>query len=211
MAIKGYWRLNGNSAASVGSNGTDTNMSYSSKVGINGVGRFNGTSSFISLGTQNPLPNGRGVVSVWFTNMDVTAENYVIAKGADNDLYAGNWGIDIIPIPATNSLHIYLLYGFARWVSIFNIPNYDYTKLNNVTIILKENQQKIFFNSVLVGEGALSTAAPTASAPMVLGKQSRSAPYTYFTKGDLDEVKLDTTEWGYAQVKNEYSRIKGFF
>jgi len=58
MAIKGYWRLNGNSndASGNGNNGTDTNITYSQANGVlnGGAGFASDFNSRISFPSYNP-------------------------------------------------------------------------------------------------------------------------------------------------------------
>lgn len=216
MAIKGYWKLDGNANdfSGNGNNGTPVNITFSQANGRLGQGAgFNGTSSYISLGTINMLPAGTGTISVWTKGpLNSGVNNYIIAKGDDNGNGNGTnaWGLDIIPNSSAGKNLIAFLYGTGAWITIELA--FDLSIWNHIVVVLRSNAtQSIYLNGQLIKSGTSAVKAPYASAGMYIGQTARSAPYSYFYQGASDEIKVDTMEWNVARIKNDYSRIKGFF
>ena len=215
MPIKGYWRFNGNSndASGNGNNGTDTAIIYSQANGRLGQGAgFNGTSSFISLGSINMLPAGTGTISVWTKGPYKSGDNYIIAKGDDNGNGNGPnaWGLDIIPNYSAGKNLIAFLFGVGFWM--LAEVTFNTSAWHHIVVVLRSNAtQSMYLDGKLVASTNSAVKVPYASAGMNIGKTARSAPYSYFYQGASDEIKVDTMEWNVARLKNDYSRIKGFF
>lgn len=86
--IDGYWKFEGNSNDSVGSNnGSDTTITYSTGNGKIGQGAgFNGSSSLIKKTSPTGLPSGSSDISVcgWARLANTTNDQEVVAFGTDS-------------------------------------------------------------------------------------------------------------------------------
>lgn len=224
MAIKGYWKLNGNSNdySGNGNNGTDTNITYSQGNGKLGqAAAFNGTTSEINCGTSSTLQiSGAGTVSCWFnlTAFSTSSTWYYISQlickglqvtgsqlcfdlsiraGASKSLYFGTYSSALGDKAA--------VYSFTSEISTGNWYHVCGT-YDGVTI-------KLYLNSKLVASTLFSGVFQTSSAPTCIGRFYNSAGLNdkRLFNGKIDEVIIDNTAWSPAQIKNEYARVLGFF
>jgi hypothetical protein len=75
-----YTRFEGNSTATVGGNGTDANMSYTTgKFGQCGV--FNGSNAYISISRTPVADNQSGTISAWINITDTAALGRIVSSG----------------------------------------------------------------------------------------------------------------------------------
>jgi len=211
MAIKAYYRFNGNSndASGGGNNGTDTEISYllaNGKLG-NGAG-FNGTSSYIIL--PNSAKGGNSLtVSAWIRQ----------ASAAGVTIYSESASaFAVIGITATGQLDVYIktsTTSFTEFLSIAGVlppakwhhviyaydstSGYLYGYVDSIRVI---NQYRGGNQSYLntLGDNAIG----------IYSYNNHAGRSGYFN-GGIDEFKIDNTIWTEARIKNEYARVKGFF
>ena len=215
MSIVGYWRLNGNSndASGNGYNGTDTDITYSQANGkINQGGGFNGISSFIKITVSASLElTTSGTISIWFS--------------PTNTIGSGSGG----PHLMRNDNNSGIIYGNSFYVSntsgmlyFFNDHDAVYCRSNatswvggiwyNAIVTSDGTTLKMYVNSVLqtITGNITGLNFMCQGGILVLGVTNVAIPGDYWN-GLEDEIKIDNTIWSPANVKNEYSRIKGFF
>lgn len=216
MAIKGYWRLNGNSndASGNGFNGTDANITYSQSYGcINQGASFNGINSKITTSVSGVSENADKTWMAWVRiNVDLS--------GVDKYSVVTAWNIN-----KTNNTFDYFRVGgvnsFYCDRGRVNTAN-DVLQYANVTAshgwyylvgtISNSGATMCFYvDGVLIGTKTVNTGDGSGSAGLNFMMGVNSPVGTSFSNVSLDEVKLYNTTWSPAQVKNEYSRIKGFF
>ena len=189
-----------------------SNISTASTTGqIGKGGSFNGTSGYVSIGNNNLLPGGVGTVSIWAKLSSTTSvNNYLIAYG--NDAGPQSWGIDAIPGGST-STSIKFLYGSTQWVVGTGSGNpmawhkYD-------VVASGSNTQSVYYDGNLIASGTYGVITPSAGLGMNIGKTDQSAPYQYFTYGNLDEPRVSniarSSSWILTEYNNE-SNPSGFY
>lgn len=206
MAIKGYWKLNGNSNdySGNGYNGTDTAITYSQANGRLGQGAgFNGSSSKITTTYSSSIAS----ISFWVR---------LQPSG-----WTGDWNIIVEQIKLNTSYGFTIRREASNYRSVISVgnksgsdsfSNYVIPTLafNNTwyhVVISQNTDIRVFVNSKL--EIIINDDWGTAGN-LLLG--CSSIPYgSRYLLGSLDEVIIDNTPWSAAKVKNEYARVKGFF
>jgi hypothetical protein len=214
MAIKGYWRLNGNSndASGNGNNGTDTNITYSQANGrLNQGAGLNGSSSVIRCSTIN-------YSSLYSSNFSVSF-NLRLNSYPSNNNGVVSWGNGgVTPF-----------YYWSLWITstgMLVFGNYNGANSSVDSQILSLNKwYHIALSvstsgniSIYVDSKLYSASIPTTPVKSrtdsynrtIVGKESNEN-VTRYINGSIDEITYINFIISLAQVKNEYSRIKGFF
>lgn len=215
MAIAGYWRLNGNSndASGNGYNGTDANVTYSTSKGIlNGSASFNGSSSTILIASNLGISNSPVTLSCWVR---------IIVEIPVNNTYYYFIGTRDSTSKVSNRIRYYYL-NSARIVHFIRtrlgvVDDYlpitltlSQVKFQHLMYTWDGTSIKGYIDGKYVGisnKSGLGTGTFTDSTSLGVHEDGING----FLNGELDECKLDNTVWTGAMVKNEYSRVKGFF
>jgi hypothetical protein len=223
MAIRAYYRFNGNSndASGNGNNGTDTNITYSQANGrLNQGAGFNGTSSRIVLGNVLNIGLNSLTLSTWFklTSSNGNEGRALVGKGILTGSSNGGYGLYIWD----NMVMAQLRYDAASLNSyIYDPTSKNDGKWHNAVLTLERNNEtgfKLYVDTKLV---ASTTSIPFNSLTFqttsyfAFGARSESTypnNYMFFLLGSIDETKMMIGEvWSPAQIKNESARVKGFF
>lgn len=211
MAIKGYWRLNGNSndASGNGNNGIDTNITYSQANGrLNQGGGFNGSSSKIVCGVSE-LPtyqqaitinawvkcasfSGKPIIARWYSHQSAPKYDWMLDQGTFRVMYGANEiYADFVALP-TNT-----------WLMLTG--TWNGTNVNSACIIYVNGKQVATGSNYNFGTMAHNTTK------VVLGANQFDTTYQNYFNGSIDEVIVDNTVWSPAKIKNYYASFKGFF
>ena len=208
--IKGYWRLNGNSndASGNGNNGTDTNITYSQANGVIGQGAgLNGTTSHIQLPTTSfPTGNLPVTLSGWFsvTKQPVAGEELCIigygtgATGRQHYIGYANVGTGAPVII------------FSGWGGTYDVGIFFTATLNkkyHVVGVYDGYKPQLYLNGDFKAIQTQQTTFNVPASNAYIGRTPNGKHYP----GGVDEIKMDNSVWSPAMVKNEYSRVKGFF
>lgn len=220
MAIKGYWRLNGNSndASGNGNNGTDTGIVYSQANGKIGQGAgFDATGDKILIANESNFDFERTqafTISCW-SKMTHSASEYhfFVCKQVAGGNYNG-WALwennstllfELVSTPALlNTITSGLHSEFSTTNKVHIVATYDGSGRNT--------GMKLFQNGVLIS--TINRSYNTLGSNSILNNTqvelgNRNGAFNF--NGSLDEVIVDATEWSPAKVKNEYARAIGFF
>lgn len=124
----------------------------------------------------------------------------------------------IIQFDGTNpyATSIYICHGKdSNGVNTINFTPFNYS-LNKWYHLVKTYTSDGYYSFYIDGKqissayyATLNTANPS-TPKLSLGASTSTSQWKYFN-GAQDEVKFDNNGWSQAMVKNEYSRIKGFF
>lgn len=214
MAIKGYWRLDGNSndASGNGNNGTATNITYSQANGrLNQGAGCNGTSSRI-VNTSLPYFQTK-TISAWIrTGIGHAYQEILCQKTVIIDA-----NYRAVEFRLTNS-------GKLQYTESNNNPVYNNiitsavnVPLNvwvNVIVTVTGSTCKLYVNGKLTDSATFGNRlAVFTPYQNIIGafQWTNGGAYETFFNGSIDEVLIDNTAWTPAQIKNEHSRLKGFF
>lgn len=213
MAIIGLWRFNGNSNDAVGANnGTSSNVTYS-------VGKLNGGVTYTTSNTSNTIiPQSSLGTSIrthnfWLKSTFSALDNpvfidYQVASFA-NDRFS-------IRILGSDSGALGKIRVFLRGASGQNVYRDSLIAINdgiwrNICVIVNITSVtiNIYINGVL-NQGAQTGTVLSAidTTNLMINKNNDATNGTGMT---FDELIIDNAAWSASQIKNEYSRVKGFF
>lgn len=219
MAIKGYWKFNGNSNdySGNGNNGTDTGITYGQSYGIIGQGaNFNGTTGKIVM------PSGL----IQFNSLTIGLR----LRHSGNFRSTNGPGECIFTTTTTSARSGITIFGQAHYITAYNVTStgtwqrlmadqapgtlltdgkfhdlfFSFDNVNKVT--------KFWLDSVLINTTSFSSysIAHTSSSLITIG-DSYDSFWNGNYIGQMDEVILYDQILTPAPIKNELSRIKGFF
>jgi len=203
--IVSYWRMEGNSNDSKGSNnGTDTGITYNAVKGkFNQGAGFNGTSSFISVGTAVPnFTNGFSFVA------------HCMPLGAHGGGYGGLWHDQR---DATRSR--LLINDNGSVLAQFNINGVDGSFASSAGVVISNSynsviytyngsQEKIYVNSILVASQNTTGNMGTSAGARIIGRGSSA---TYYFNGNVDDVAIFSRALTQAEVILIHNPGGGFF
>jgi hypothetical protein len=215
MAIVGYWRLNGNSndASGNGYNGTDANITYSQAKGVlNGGAGFAGN-SYIRVGTSMSLPS-QMTVSFFANRTSGAYGTYGGDKSNGTGTPWGQWSVgygcyavvDNLEFLWANTDGTLAVWSCAITISNNKIYHIIFTRDSSRNVKLMVNG-KVYTGSFTVGSTAIVPVSDPKGTALGVSGYDTVLPLTGFE----DEFKVQNTELSYAQMKNEYLRVKGFF
>lgn len=218
MAIKGYWKLNGNSndASGFGNNGTDTAITYSQANGrLNQGAGFNGISSKIVFSNQ-VIPLGEKSICFWFKSTNTSLYKVIVDNSNSNSTIVNGTYIDVrastgypifISTKATSGIYRFFItipqnITDGKWH--FVVFTWDGTT--------NANGVMGYVDAILKVQGTAS-AIETSNANNNLNVgYAIDAGFTNGRMiGSLDKLKIKNTAISPAMIKNELSRVKGFF
>lgn len=219
MTVVAYYRMNGNSNDSSGNglNGTDSNMSYPSRI-LNIAADFNGTSS--QSYNQNALFDFNGtapftyhiIIIIHTYGSVVIGENrmaMMIQEGTTSSTYDKGF---ILRSPASAYPKGISFYAWAGAMKHATIPIADapINTLLYLTGTYDGTNLKIYKNGVFYAQTACSSTYNFTNPRFVFSHQDASLGGPFFD-GLLDEVIIDNTAWTAPAIKDKYSFYKGFF
>ncbi len=197
----GFWKLNGDviDSSDTGRNGTPYNLtSTSDKDGnANKAYAFNGTSSYISLGTANvDLPSFS--VSAWARTTGVPPHvRTIIGKGDWNQ--AANWYLGF-----KSATHASFVYGLANWSAgpSYLLTAYDETQWTHYVATVSPTSQRLYANGTLIATVNASHVSVANALDMQIGRASYAAN---FFQGSIDDVRLYNAELPASIVSELYT------
>jgi len=221
MTIKAYYRLNGNSndAAGNANNGVDTAISYSQANGVLNQGiSLNGTSSKIVIPDSNSLDCLSMTVNHWYRHPVGASTTF---RGISKNNSANTHLLWTTQVLANGKIEFNLehdggtiSHSLQSTKNItadgkFHMLTYVYNGSNSTCYLYIDG---IFSNSGLLNDGNTNFSGniQVTTGQLNIG-MIKWANVSYYGKGEVDEVIIDNTVWTVTRIKNEYSRIKGFF
>ena len=218
MTIKAYYRLNGNSndASGNGFNGIDTAITYSQNNGrLNQGAGFNGSSSKITLADNltSLMPAAAYTASIWMksTSTPSGTNNYYLFSSFYNSPQSKGF---LLLIQGTTG-HFYLdsfKSGVEYYVGgVINVCDGKWHYL--VAVFDGVNTAKTYIDAKLIASKTtfqIQDYNPTNKINIGCYYYS-SLGFIQFFNGSIDEFIFENSAWSDAKIKNEYSRIKGFF
>ena len=212
--LKGYWRLNGNSTASVGGiNGSDTSISYIGGKYAEGA-LFNGSSSKIVVADNNAwsIPTtGKLSIAFWAKGTSLKGNNTACMKGTDTgNQYeyrvnfcnsAGQAGFEIWDLTGNQRYNTTTSSDFIKAGQWYHVV----VTVDN-SIAWANTNAKIYIN----GSDASATYAGSSSytlsngtAALELGRRSDSI--NVFFDGELDDFSAWDDVLTLAEIKALYA------
>jgi hypothetical protein len=213
MAIVSYYRFNGNSndASERSFNGSDTNIVYSQNNGVlNGVAGFNGSSSKISFAGLNYLGAYSDNNSTWsiLIRFDTLSKNnYIISYGNGSTF---PYYQTFFYLASDNTLRFNYYNGTSSYEYTFG--SISDSKWHFITVSFKSDGSIMMSVDSIIKtfSGAVNPLRQRtgASDRTVLGTEPLEGAFGTIS---VDELKIYSSTISKSSVKNEYSKIKGFF
>lgn len=212
MAIKGYWKLNGNSNdySGNGNNGTGYSVSYA-------PGRLGQSVYFDSYSDYIEIPHISSnyiTVSFWIKNVSISSSAvYAMLVHQDGYLRSGVrgwnfWAYDPAPVGNNITIRWNVFNASSSAEPLFSISRTEFSKWNHIVGTFDGTNAIIYLNGVEKQRIALSGTIRQNTDTICIGKRD---PGIDSQIGYTDEVIIDNAAWSAANVKNEYARAKGFF
>ena len=202
-----YWKLDGNSADSLAlNNGTDTSITYGTSYGkINQGALFNGTSSYISLGTQSALSLQSNMsISVWINVNTLPASgslNNILSKYS-NQTNAGGYDLRLYNNSGTQVIEFIVSTGTAIASAL-----YVYTlSLNTWYHLVATNDgttSTLYLNGTSVATATIGNPGPSTNSTPNIGCLDLVGSFERFFNGDIDEVGV----WSRALTSTEVTTL----
>lgn len=192
----GYWRMDGNSTAAVGNNGTNTSMSFSTINGkINGSATYTLITSNVAVTIPDPDSYNSGLTIVcWVYFNSLRSINYIF----NNNETAG-WG------------GIFVVYQSSNWYYRFgsgsSATSYDTGatatagKWYRIVITHNTSFNKMYVNGSLIHSATSATLANNGTSGNI-GNYAQSKVLAL--DGKIDDFQYISGYWTEADVKNDY-------
>lgn len=206
MAIKGYWKFNGNSNDYSGNNlnGVDSDVTHTLGGAENKCVNFLGATSRVTMNYAALDFTGSFTLSIMYKP---TTTAFIIF---DNGLYSS--GLSIIAYPT------YLLFqGYigGSWTSI-NAP-FAFVAGKWYHIVIARNSASpytitAYINSKIVGSATKSgNVSYGSTSEFMLGSLFDGSSRNNGGIASLDRFIADDTALSFPKVKNDYAAVTGFF
>lgn len=199
-----YWRLEGNSNDSKGTNnGTDTDITYSAANGKYGQGAgFNGSSSKISLGNILSLkPTQAITVSTWIKPTTYTNYQAIVTTDGEND-WIRNRGYGLTHTTGTSV-------GF--WINDFSnnsvFANIATGSWHHVVGTYDKQNVKLYVDGVLIGSDPYTADVAYSTEPVVIGNGSSTNLFGW--NGSIDDVAIFSRALTAAEILQLYKEMAG--
>jgi len=186
-SIVGWWKFNGTTKddSNNARDGTAVNViPTTDKLGnANSAYDFNGTSSYVSLGTDGDYDYANFSVSIWAKAIGVPGHvRDLIGKGnwnSSNDWYIG----------FKSGTSASFVYGLANWSvgPSYSLASYDQTKWTHYVGTVTPTQEKLYIDGSLVSTVTAAHSAVTSTYDLQIGRSSYLS--NYFS-GSIDDVRL---------------------
>jgi len=199
--IVGWWKLNGNTTDD--SYGARTGTGYSvtptaDKFGnANSAYTFNGSSSYISLGTDALYDYSSFTVSVWAKSTSIPPHvRNLIGMGNWNN--ANNWFIGF-----KNGQSATFAYGIL-WTAgpSYLLDSYDETQWTHYVGTVSPTQQKLYINGTLAQTITTSHVSVANTYDLQIGRASYASN---FFAGDIDDVRLYNQELPQSTITSMFA------
>ena len=214
MAIKGYWKLNGNSNdySGNGNNGTDTNIAYSqAKLSQGAV--FNGSSSRIDI-TDNSTLDINGSIGISFVIKVKLAVAYgvVLVKGQESGTNRVNYNVDL----GADGLTLRFVYnasnqGFCYWVASSALTLNKWQHVSITHTFTNTSSTKVFIDGKLITGTWTNGTNATVLNDDAIRFGSRLVQNDRNLNATLDNIIIRNSLITVAETKNENAVVKGFF
>jgi len=196
-----YYRLEGNSNASVGAaNGTDTSIDYSVSYGyVNQGARFNASTDLIALGTSDTYNlTGNMTIMCWVYPLDIGPDfsRFTFDRGVGT----GGVGFEVWMQSAANR-EIVLAINTGSVTSSTGALTFN--AWNHVVITRTTSAIVIYVNGVSVGTGGANTITSASGQAMNIGQQSGATTRAF--NGYTDEQALFNRALSAAEVTQIYN------
>jgi Concanavalin A-like lectin/glucanases superfamily len=186
--VAAYYKLNGNSLKSIGSNnGTDTNVTYSSGL-IGQAAVYNGSSSITVIPASSDFNFGSSDfgISIWFKKNLNGVRQCIF--GSCNSLASSNSLSFIIEFNSSNIVSVLFSYG-ALDIRLSDTTAITDTNWHNLIITRSGNNFYLYIDSVLKATLTASIFINTTSFPPTIGRLGDYIAGFYFN-GSVDEVGI---------------------
>lgn len=185
-----YTRFEGNSTATVGSNGTDTDMTYGATYGKMGQGAlFNGTSSKIVTGNCNI--GTRFTVSVW---IKADGNQILYSRVIENDYANGGFAISAKSTTTWDA--------GVNGTTLTTFPPIKNGVWNHLALVY--NGASITLYSDGVPYSVASTTDPTkTNIPLYVGEYVGGG--NYYFKGSMDDLAVFSRALTAQEISNLYN------
>lgn len=190
-AIVGWWKFDGSAKddSDNARSGTVFNATLTTdKAGnANSAYSFDGTSSYISLGTGADYDYPSFTVSAWAKANGVPSHvTDIIGKGSWNT--ANEWYLGF-----KSGTAVSFVYGLSNW-SIgpsYLLTNYDETQWTHYLATVSPTQQKLYINGTLVSTVSSTHISVVNTNDLQVG---RASYVSNFFNGSIDDVRLYNQE-----------------
>jgi len=207
--LVGYWRLEGNSTATVGTNGTDSNITYGAAYGKFGQGALfaQASSSKITIGDVAAYEfSGDFSISLWFNRSTHATTNLrLISKGGDgtNDGFA---------IWSSNTTITTAIDGASAGRSLSaDVTHLGVGVWQHVVLVRSGTHQYTYLNGVLVNDVTASGGSTASAAQLLIGNYEDNNALAW--NGSLDDVAIFndvlTSDEIYALYKTGVKKLNG--
>lgn len=208
-----YWKLDGNSTDSKGSNnGTDTAITYSIDNGRfdQGAG-LNGTSSKITISDSSSLkPTTTFSVMAW-VNLTHNGIDYVFCNTILNTNDYTGW---ILAVEAKKiSFYILPTNGTSTVISCIGNTDINDGNWHLIHAVWTGTQMLVYLDGVSDKTPTANTSAPAYDATMQprIGCGYGNGADTYFFNGKIDEVAFFSRTLTSTEILNYYNYVSGGF
>lgn len=204
MAIKGYWRLNGNSndASGNGYNGTGYSVTYPQSAGKlnSSVSLAGNSSSYCDI----PFVNTNYITVSFWMKCNSSTNYYPLVVHKDGLARSGTRGWAFFLYDSI--IYCALFNATAEFDVEYGIPTI--TAWNHVCVTYNGAAAILYINGINKHQISMTGNLRSNTDTLRIGRRASDASYF---NGSIDELIIDNTGWSVAMVKNEYARAKGFF
>lgn len=191
-----YWKLDGNSNDSVGSNnGTDSNVSYNASYGKIGQGAlFNGISSYISTPTGSRI-TANGTISCWFKTTSTATYQEIFGNETANEYHR-------VAMTATGQIYVYILTGGVEKVNLTSTQTYRDGLWHHLVMRWGIGGMKIYVDGVNILSSA-DTSYGNGTVGIQIGVNYNVGTRVWYFNGNIDEFGF----WSRALTSTEITQL----
>lgn len=198
-----YLRMNGNSTAAVGNNGTNTSMSFSTINGkVNGSATYSLVTSNVAVTISDPdLYNNGLTISCWVYFNSLRSTNFIF-----NNNETASWGAIFIAYQTANW---YYRFGSGSSATSYNTGiTAEAGKWYHIVITHNTSFNKMYINGKLIHSATSATLANNGTSGNI-GNYAVSKDLAL--DGKIDDFQYISGYWSEAIVVNEYLKGLGQF
>jgi hypothetical protein len=215
--LKGYWRLEGNSNATISAiNGADTSITYSSANGKFGQGAsFNGTTSLVEFNRQATLEfTGDMSYNVWIHTAQATAGAIACNWYGDGSAFYYGWAI-VIGYDTAGKISIRSGNGTSgEYATVISNSTVNDDLWHMVTMVKNSGVVSLYIDGVLQSDTTSSvTFQYGANNKLRFGKANHTnASQDYYYDGESDDHSCWDNALTASEILNMYDEgISGYF
>jgi hypothetical protein len=213
MAIKGYWKLDGNandySGKGLNMTNVDTIFSQGSgKIGSGGL--FNGSTSKLYTSSLPMITTGDFTMAAWF-KISNSFGGQIFHIGRDNGTTDGNgYGMCIADPYDRGAKRFCAVWSGVNWIETNMVPTIGVWY--RFVIQRKSGYGYIYINGVQAPLRASVSGTPKMPTEITtIGCQSYTGVSNMHFYGSIDGVCAEDNAWSIAKIKNDYLKDIGFF